>query len=675
MDQQVAAHREITPGAKVAPIPDWVDPADYTIPATANPHFIAHGICVLLHDTQIDLCGPERAWFSRRAELVTAAAGAEHVAQFNVSFDPHFEQIEVHTIAVIRNGQRTEHTPTAFFEVMRRERNMERLQFDGRLTIHFTLPDVRQGDVVETAYTLYGMRKSLAGRQSAFMGLEWPVGIVDVRVRQRWPESRKIEERRYGAVPEPTETVTDGIIDRRWRVFERAGVRFEPLSPPWVLQNAALQLTEWRDWAEVADAFTPLYEQVGALPDEVEQEIARIAAAEPTQAGRASAILRFVQTGMRYLAISIGEGGYAPRQFADVWSTRYGDCKDKSNLYAHMALRLGVNACPALVNTFDGYALDDWMPSPQTFDHCIVRVEVDGKIYWLDATRPLQPSPLDKIGQSYFGWALPLRPGANALERMADPPNELLSETKENIVLGDRPEAPVRYEWIHTFRGVRAEGMREQLERDGAVSVFKRYAEELQRAWPKAAVVTQEIVSDDIATNTIVVRECYDIADAWTHVEGKNWRFATRDLSLVGSLAPLDAGERKHDIYLGQPGRRSRRVELRTVKPHEGGWLREHRGTTLAYVDEMRVVEPRLLVLEQMLSIKALTLPAAEAELYRKVQTDLSGNELMITESLSGGQFVGGLQKGEQMTFWGTARWVLIGLLIIYWVSRFAAGG
>jgi hypothetical protein len=116
-------------------------------------------------------------------------------------------------------------------------------------------------------------------------------------------------------------------------------------------------------------------------------------------------------------------------------------------------------------------------------------------------------------------------------------------------------------------------------------------------------------------------------------------------------------------------------VELRSVKPHEGGWLREHRGTTLAYIDEMRVVEPRLLVLEQMLSIKALTLAAGEAELYRKVQTDLSGNELMITENVSGGKFIGGLQQGEPMTFWGTARWVVIGLLVVYWISRFAAGG
>src|SRR5215510_14273088 len=201
MDQLTVKHRELTPGATVTPAPAWADLAPYQIPATPNPHFISQGVCVLLDDSQIDLCGPERAWFYRRAEMVTAPAGAERAAQFSVNFDPAFEHVEVHWVAVIRGGRRIEHAATALFEVLRRERNMERLQFDGRLTIHLTLPDVRQGDVVETCYTTYGMRKSLGGRNSVFVALEWLVGIVDVRLRQRWPKSRYMVERGYNNAP------------------------------------------------------------------------------------------------------------------------------------------------------------------------------------------------------------------------------------------------------------------------------------------------------------------------------------------------------------------------------------------------------------------------------------------------------------------------------------------
>lgn len=379
MDQEHALHREITPGARVAPPPVWADLSPYAIPAEANPHFIANGVCVLLDDSQIDLTG-ERAWYYRRAELVTASVGAERVAQFSVSFDPAYEKLDVHSIAVIREGQRIEHASSAFFEVLRRERNMERLQFDGRLTIHVTLPDVRQGDVVETSYTLFGMRKSFGGRHAAWVPFEWSVGICETRLRQRTPQTRKIGERIFLNAPEPTETHDNGITDRRWRTQERPGVRFDALTPPWTIQSAGVQFSEWRDWAEVADTFTPLYEEDAPLPADIEAEIQRIAATETSPAARAAAVLRFTQNEVRYLAISMGEGGFTPRSLEQICATRYGDCKDKSKLYVQMARRLGLDACPALVNTRDGYGLNAWLASGVVFDHCIVRVVADGAV-------------------------------------------------------------------------------------------------------------------------------------------------------------------------------------------------------------------------------------------------------------------------------------------------------
>jgi hypothetical protein len=447
-------------------------------------------------------------------------------------------------------------------------------------------------------------------------------------------------------------------------------VRFEPLAPPWVLQSANLQFSEWRDWAEVAAVFTPLYEDAGPLPSDVEAEIARIAAAHAAPAERAAAVLRFTQSAVRYLAISIGEGGYTPRSLADIGATRYGDCKDKTKLFVHMARRLGLDACPALVNTRDGYALADWLPSGQVFDHCLVRLAIDGEPYWLDPTRQLQPSPLHKVSQCHLGWALPLRAGTHELERMPEPPVPVLTETREHVTLGDSPDAPVRYEWIHIFRDVRAESVREQFARDGEVSVFKSYAEDVQRTWPKARVVSQELVSDDVAENTVTVRETYEIADAWTHVSGATYKFVTRDLTLSGTLAKLDPGERRWQIYLGQPGRRTRLVDVHTAIGVSGGWSRRHDGSTMSLSDEMKAIAARHLRIDQVLEIRALTLPPEEAETYRKIQTDLTGNDLALTENVSGGKFVGDYEPTEQMNpvvFWTV---VVICVLVIALLSR-----
>jgi len=679
MDQEHLAQREITPGARVAPPPVWADLAPYNIPAEANPHFIASGVCVLLDDSQIDLCGPERAWYYRRAELVTASVGAERVAQFSVSFDPAFERLDVHSIAVIRAGQRIEHTGTAFFEVLRRERNMERLQFDGRLTIHVTLPDVRQGDVVETSYTLHGMRKSLGGRHASWVPFEWSVGIIETRLRQRTPKDRIVAERAFLAVPEATQTEADGVIDRRWHTRERPGVRFETLAPPWTLQSAGLQFSEWRNWGEVAETFTPLYEDAGAnIPEDVEAEITRIAAEEPTATGRAAAVLRFSQNAVRYLAISIGEGGFTPRSLDNICATRYGDCKDKSKLYVYMARRLGLDACPALVNTRDGYGLDTWLPTGVAFDHCIVRVVADGTVYWLDPTRLMQPSPLTTLNKCHFGWALPLRPGAAALERMSDPSPAHTLEAEEHVTLGKSPEHPVRYEWKLTSRRGRAEWAREHIAREGLVGLFKLYAEDISRRYAGAQPLRQEILKDDAASNELTAIEVYEIADAWTPGQNKARAFSTYDLTIRSQLTPLDAGPRTCQIYLGQIGKVSRKVTVDTAYTLKfAGWKRTVESTALVFKTELRKEGPRTFVLEQSLEFRGLMLPPSEADKYRAIVAEIDQSDLVFSGQVGKrGMFLGADGPNDNDTWAdGATTWlwrlVPLALLLGYWAWRY----
>lgn len=670
MDQSASTFREITPGARVAPPEAWIDAAPYQIPETANPHFIANGVCVLLDDSQIDLCGAERAWFYRRADMVTANAGAERAAQFSVSFDPRFERVDVHSIAVIRRGQRVEHAGVAFYEVLRRERNMERLLFDGRLTIHVTLPDVRVGDVVETSYTLHGMRKSLAGRHSGFIPFEWGVGICETRLRQRSPAHRAIAERNYGDIPDPTQTEADGVIDRRWRTVERRGVRFEALAPPWILQGAMIQFSEWRDWSEAAATFTPLYEDAGALSQEVEAEIARIGAAEQTEAGRAAAVLRFVQGNLRYLAISMGEGGYTPRPLGDICDTRYGDCKDKSKLYVAMARRLGLDACPALVNVRDGPALDTWLPTGQAFDHCIVRVRVDGKAHWLDPTQEAQVSPLGQIAECRYGWALPLAPDVAALEHMGDEPYIHSLEAHEHIVLGKSPGVPVKYEWRVTMRGWRAEQMRARVIREGEVGLFKLYTDDMQRSFPKAQPLLQQVSRDDHQLNELTTLEEFEMADAWTQRSGL-YGFTTLDLFMRAMLVKLDQGDRQLPVDLGHVGKMTRRVVFETIVPMKvTPWRRTVSGSALSFDAEMRPINKKTFELVQTLEVRAWTLPATESQVYRDVIAELEKSDIDIVRAVKGGKFTREINAGPSFNVWDVAPWLIAGALALYILWR-----
>jgi hypothetical protein len=666
----------LAPGVTRAPVPDWVELEPYARPAQANPHFITNGLSALLDEVQIDLCGPERAWFHRRADLVTAHAGAEQAAQFNASIDPAFERLEIHSVRVLRGDRIIDYTNAEGFQNLRREQNLERLIYDGRITVHFAIPDVRPGDVVETAITMYGMRKSLGGRHAAWMLFEWGIGVVDLRVRQRAPKDRVIRERRINSPPTPAIIERNEIIDKRWRAMERPAVRGEPLAPPWVVQGAAIQFSEWRDWGEVIAAFAPLYQEDTTLPADLEEEIARIAEAEATPEGRAAAALQFTQSAIRYLAISMGEGGYTPRPLADIWSTRYGDCKDKSKLLTAIAHRLGIEACPALVDTRGGYGLEDLLPTAQAFDHCIVRFMIDGRAYWVDPTRARQLSPLNALSQCHLGWALPLVDDAT-LERMPDPAPVHSLETHEKITLGPTLDDRVHYEWRATSRRGRAEWVRETVAREGAVGMFKLYAQDIQRTFPLAEPIKQDVEEDNLAENTITVVESYDLPQAWAHIEKQLYQFSTLDLTMKSQLTPIAAGMPRHPIYLGQIGKVSRRVEIDAA--HDLGvqpWSRRIDASSLSFEISLRKAGPRACVLEETIEFRGLTLPPSESDKYRAIVAELDKSDIALRNLVNKrGAFITTRPdrlQGQSSAGWiYNAMWISVAVLYLVWlVSR-----
>lgn len=664
MDQQTL--QGASAQVSVAPAPAWVDLSPYEAPATIDPGFAAGGRALLLNDTQVDLTGPERVWYCRNAVRVTAGAGAEAAAQFSIAFDPSSERVEVHAVCVRRGAETFDYAQRERFEIFRRERKLESQVFDGLHTIHAVLPDVRAGDVVETEYSLIGMRPSQRNMHTAWITFEWSVGALDVRHRMRTPEGRAVSFKAFNDPPAPVATRENGIVDQRWRVVRRPGKDAEPIAPPGTIQFADLQFSEWPSWAAVVAAFAPAYADAAPLPDDLAAEADGIAAANPKAGDRAAALLRFVQERIRYLAVSIGDGGLIPRPVTAIWANRYGDCKDAAKLYCALARRVGLDACPALVNTIDRDGIAQWLPSSAAFDHCIVRVRIDGKSHWLDPTRSPQQGDLERIVQAHFGAALPLADGVDALEPIAPraPIEEL--DVREVIHLGATPHAPARYEWRTILRGGRADAMRDWIARDGESAIFKRYSEDVRRAFPAARQMRQEIVRDDIALNEIELAESYDIPDAWKPIDERASQFASYDLFLKDTLAPLPPGERRCPIFMGAPMRAARRVVISTAIDWDvTPWDRVTENAAATYSTRLVAHGRRDFELEQALEIRAEILPADAAAQYRELVDELHRSDVVFTGRTAGGKFLD-LNAPQPWGLWDIARAIMLGFVIVY---------
>lgn len=97
-------------------------------------------------------------------------------------------------------------------------------------------------------------------------------------------------------------------------------------------------------------------------------------------------IFNYVQSKINYVAFEDGMGGYIPREAADVFSKKYGDCKDMANLLNEMLKYAGVECYTAWIGTRHNNYTYEKVPTPIVDNHMIAVAKIDGEYFFLDAT-------------------------------------------------------------------------------------------------------------------------------------------------------------------------------------------------------------------------------------------------------------------------------------------------
>jgi hypothetical protein len=225
------------------------------------------------------------------------------------------------------------------------------------------------------------------------------------------------------------------------------------------------------------------------------------------------------------------------------------------------------------------------------------------------------------------------------------------------------------------MRGWRAEQMRARLGREGEVGLFKLYTEDIQRSFPRAAPVLQQVLRDDHQLNELTTVEQFEMADAWVK-RGELYGFTTLDLFMRSMLMKLDLGDRKLPVDLGHVGKMTRRVEIETATPMPvTTWRRTVSGSALSFDTELRALSKKKFELLQTLEVRAWTLPADEAHVYRDVVAELDKSDLELIRAVKRGKFVRDIKSGNTFGFWDFMRWAVVGALAVYWIWRFAGAG
>jgi hypothetical protein len=126
----------------------------------------------------------------------------------------------------------------------------------------------------------------------------------------------------------------------------------------------------------------------------MQQKVQELAPASMPLLERIRALARFAQHDVRYAAIEIGIGGWRPHRASEVFSHRYGDCKDKATLLSSMLSQIGIKSYYMPIYDERGINTDKTPPN-LGFNHVILAIRVPS------ASIPQMPAMMDdpKLGQ------------------------------------------------------------------------------------------------------------------------------------------------------------------------------------------------------------------------------------------------------------------------------------
>ncbi|MFC3682482.1 DUF3857 domain-containing protein [Hydrogenophaga luteola] len=478
---------------------------------------IRSGVYYLLVDRQTRVSGNERQQFNRFAIKVVNEKGMEHAASIDIDFDPSFQQLQLHTLSVHRNGRVISQLVTVPIRTLQREKELEALILDGRLTASLLVQDVRVGDVVEYAYSVRGVNPSMKGGHFGGFDMQWRDPAHTLYMRLLWPAERPITFRNMHLGTPAVESQQDGVRQYEWTAKQVPGLRVSDDAPVWFDPYPYVQWSSFRDWSEVSRWAVPLYAPPGLPGGELRAEVERIRQTLSDPRDQVAAVLQYVQKNIRYLSVDVGVGSYTPSPPATVMARRFGDCKDKTLLTLTMLKALGIEARAALVNTRIREGLAQRVPSPGAFDHVLVRVLVNGQIYWIDPTRYPQLGRLDAIGQPYFGVALVIDPSTQDLEPM--PRSDATRYARSISTVFDATQGlgqPVTATITTEFQGLSAERMRDRLSRSNRDELQRQYLNFYAGYYPGVVSEGPMSVDDDQHNNTLKLVERYRIEDFWS---------------------------------------------------------------------------------------------------------------------------------------------------------------
>jgi tetratricopeptide (TPR) repeat protein len=263
-----------------------------------------------------------------------------------------------------------------------------RMYYDQRqIVVQF--PGLRVGDTLEVAF----LRRDVAARNmfdeyfGDLMPLQSGEPMRHVEYVLEAPSDKPLY---FNRKVKKTESADGKTTTYRVVADDVPGIKPEGAMPGWTEVAQYLHVSTYRSWDDVGRWYWNLVREQLVVDDSIRKGVAQVLAKLPADAdarAKVFALYEHVVRNTRYVGLEFGIHGFKPYRTTDIYSRRFGDCKDKASLLKVMLAEAGIDSNLVLVRTRDQGSLPADPASLAAFNHAITYVPsldlfLDGTAEW-----------------------------------------------------------------------------------------------------------------------------------------------------------------------------------------------------------------------------------------------------------------------------------------------------
>lgn len=235
----------------------WVQPSTFSLePIPLKPSQV--NVQHLLIDTQRNW--EEKTTYYHRAIKVLTQNGVEHISQLKIDFNPSYQNIVMHAIRLFRDGEWVDRLEKSRHNVLQREEELEQNIYNGRRTLVYFLEDVREGDIIEYAYSYRGRLPLFDSHYMDAVYLQRGSAAEKLVYRVLMHPKHQFFIKAVNTTIEPRITdLSSSMREWLWEASATPTRLYESYEPGWYNPDARIQMSAYKSWQEVVETIAPLY--------------------------------------------------------------------------------------------------------------------------------------------------------------------------------------------------------------------------------------------------------------------------------------------------------------------------------------------------------------------------------------------------------------------------------